>query len=548
MINKKEFDLLLQVIFQIENKIVEVKILNQFDKAKEYENSLGVIRLKAKDIVLDNENTSNGFDELSLEVLRLLILLDSDIDYYLLKFNNIIESASDNKIDAEALKRIKQLWESLEKDIKFWNKEEHNPIEEIEYNKHIGKITLDIIVFQLQTEGVLDFNKVFKYCKKEFLQNAIKEVLFEGASDEFKDEIRRRRLLNLAKNMVEKDLYDYKLWNEVLIIKNIRARDDHIEMIGNFQEKEKTHIVNTKFKNAFSSGEDISEKRNDLELLYEESIFKELKNWFSRIRENARQNKMAITWKTTRGPAFKIESVDGDIKFAAENINKVLVEKAKKLTIATNGVAKYNFEKGSSWENLEEIIFLDGKNIASVNLSPDKTYNCIGNDSFIGCTKLKNISFGNIEMIGERAFKNCTSLSEITFSENLRNIGEDAFCDCYNLTRVIFLGNLQLYILDRPQNIINCFKGTKLEEIIYKDIDDAFNFAIIDCPFLKRILISNLSNISIPFKTCKYRLGRQEGIVSFVGEKSLNLWKKKNSTIRFFELTEEDKKKYNIND
>ena len=203
MINKKEFDLLLQVIFQIENKIVEVKILNQFDKAKEYEKSLGVIRLKAKDIVLDNENTSNGFDELSLEVLRLLILLDSDIDYYLLKFNNIIESTSDNKIDAEALKRIKQLWESLEKDIKFWNKEEHNPIEEIEYNKHIGKITLDIIVFQLQTEGVLDFNKVFKYCKKEFLQNAIKEVLFEGASDEFKDEIRRRRLLNLAKNMVD---------------------------------------------------------------------------------------------------------------------------------------------------------------------------------------------------------------------------------------------------------------------------------------------------------------------------------------------------------
>ena len=90
MINKKEFDLLLQVIFQIENKIVEVKILNQFDKAKEYEKSLGVIRLKAKDIVLDNENTSNGFDELSLEVLRLLILLDSDIDYYLLKFNNIL--------------------------------------------------------------------------------------------------------------------------------------------------------------------------------------------------------------------------------------------------------------------------------------------------------------------------------------------------------------------------------------------------------------------------------------------------------------------------
>ncbi len=547
MINKKEFEKLLQVIFQIENKIVEVKILNQFDKAKEYENKLEIIRLKAKDIVLDNENKSNGFDELSLDVLRLLILLDSDIDYYILKTNNIIESANDNKIDAEALKKIKQLWESLEKDIKFWNKEEHNPIEEIEYNKHIGKITLEIIAFQLQTEGVLDFNKVFKYCKKEFLQNAIKEILFEGASEEFKDEIRRSRLLNLAKSMNEKDLYDYKLWKEVLIIINVRARDDHIEMIGNFQEKEKNNIVNIKYKNTFASSEDISIKEYNLEPLYEESIFKELKKWFSRISENARQNRMAFTWKTIKGPSFKIESVDGDTKFAIQNIDKAIVQNAKKLTIATNGVSKYNFGKDSKWENLEEITFLEGKNTASINLSPDKTYSCIGNDSFVECTKLKKILFGNIEMIGERAFKNCTSLSDITFNSNLKNIGEDAFCDCYNLTRVKFLGNLQLYILDRPQNIINCFKGTKLEEIIYKDIDDAFNFAIIDCPFLKRILISSLSNISIPFKICKYRLGRQEGIVSFVGEKSLNLWKKKNSTIRFFELTEEDKKKYNIN-
>jgi len=88
---------------------------------------------------------------------------------------------------------------------------------------------------------------------------------------------------------------------------------------------------------------------------------------------------------------------------------------------------------------------------------------------------------------------------------------------------------------------------TSLEEIIFSDIESAFNFAITDCPHLKRILISNISNISIPFKVCKYRLGRQEGIVSFVGEKSLNLWKKRNSTVRFFELTEEDKKKYNVN-
>ena len=32
MINKKEFDLLLQEIFRIENKIVEIKVLKKFEK------------------------------------------------------------------------------------------------------------------------------------------------------------------------------------------------------------------------------------------------------------------------------------------------------------------------------------------------------------------------------------------------------------------------------------------------------------------------------------------------------------------------------------
>ena len=56
MINKKEFDLLLKEVFQIENKIEEMKILNHFDKASEYNNKLEEIKNKAKNIDLDNEN------------------------------------------------------------------------------------------------------------------------------------------------------------------------------------------------------------------------------------------------------------------------------------------------------------------------------------------------------------------------------------------------------------------------------------------------------------------------------------------------------------
>ena len=545
MINKKEFNLLLQEIFQIENKIQEVKIINQFDKANEYEVALELIRLKARDIKLDDEDKSNGFDELSLKVLSKLILLDSDIDYYLLKASNIIEVNIEDIIDPKEIEKIKKSWVCLEKDIEIWKKSNHNPIEEIEYNKHLGKITLNNIVYQLQVEGILDFSKVWKYCKREYLANAVKETLFEGAKEEFHDGIRRRRLINLAKNLSEKDIYDYKLWKQVLMIKKVRARDDHIEMIGSIQNKDDRKYDIEEKKNLNKIKTDTDEQ--DLELYYEDSILKSIKKWFSSINESANQRKMEFTWASDKGPAFKIEFQDGYEKYAKENLYKETIENAQKLIIATDGISKYNIEKDSNWKKLEEIEILENPNSSGVSLSPDKTYNFIGKESFLDCKNLKRISFGKIQMIGEKAFKNCTSLTEITFSKNIINVGKDAFLDCKNLRKATFLGDLELYILDRPQNILNCFKGTNLEEIIFANIDSAFNFAITDCPHLKKILVSNISNISIPFKVCKYRFGRQEGIVSFVGEKSLNLWKKRNSNIRFFELTEDDKKKYNIN-
>jgi len=546
MISKNKFDLLLQEISQIENKIIELKVLNKFDKANEYECSLEAIKAKATNIVLeDNENQTENFDELSLEVLSELILLSSNIDYYFLKINNIIESATDNKIDEKALAKVKKLWIALEEYKKAWNESTHNPIEEIEYNKQIGKMTLEIIIYQLQIEAIIDLPKIFNHCKKEFLVTAIKELLFEGARDEIRDEIRRRRLIELAKNISEVDLYDYKLWQQVLMIKEVRSRDDHIEIIGNINEKDNRKYV-IEDKKQLSKNNINLEDNQELELFYDESIFNIIKKWISNFNENSKQRKMEFTWTTTKGPAFKIEFCDDTIKYSKEYLDKKTIENIKKLTIASKGVAKYNFEKDYNWDNLEALEFLEKKDTSSVNLSPDKTYNCIGNDTFSNCKKLKDIKFGKIEMIGERAFKNCTNLSTITFSESLMNIGDDAFIGCKNLKKVIFQGELSLYILERPQNIINCFRNTNLEEIVFYNLKNAFNFAIVDCPHLKNIYVSNISGIQIPFKICKYRLGRQEGIVSFIGEKSLNLWKKRNSNIRFFELTDEDKRKYNL--
>lgn len=546
MINKKEFDLLLEEIFQIENKIEEMKILNQFDEASKYNDELEAIKEKAKNIVIDNENSSEGFDDISLDVLLDLIKLNSEVDYYVLKANNIIASVSENKIDAEALKKIKKLWETLDADIKTWNQEAHNPLKEIEHNKQIGKITLDIILYKLQIEAVIDFTEIFKYCKKDFLINAIKEVLYEGAKEEQEDNIKRNLLINWAKKISERELYNYKLWQQILMIKNIRSRDDHIEIIGNILEKDDRKYVIDE-QNVKKEKQLISEDEQDLEMYYDSgSIVESIKNYFKLIKEKTLQNKMMLNWKTSNGPAFKSKLVDESTRYSKDYLDKHTIENVKKLIIATDGVAKYHFEKNAKFNELEEIEFLTEKARACVSLSPDKTYKCIGNDTFENCEKLQNLNLGKIEMIGERAFKDCKNLSNIIFTPSLKHIGENAFMNCENITRVEFLGELNLFVLDRPQNVLNCFKGTNLEEIIFPNIDFAFNFAITDCPSLKRILISNIPGIQIPFKVCKYRLGREEGIVAFIGEKSLNLWKRKNNSIRFFELTNEDIKKYNI--
>lgn len=545
MINKNEFDLLLQEISQIENKLVEIKLLEKFEKASEYENTLKDIKEEAKKIELDKTNSSDGFDDLALKIFSRLIYLDSEIDYFVLKSEGIIEGVNENKIDAETLEKTKKLIDELEKHIDNFNKSNHNPIEEIENEKFIAKQCLEIILLKLQAEGVIDFSKIFKYCKKDFLVTVIKEIFVEGAKEEFRDEIKKHRLIEYTKNMTSKDLFDYKIWQQILIIRNINSRDDHIEILNQKENDFKNENQKDNKKEAISDEKNLNNSETqEMDIFYEESLIKAIKTWFEKIKESTNQKKLAITWLTSKGPAFKAELDEYTTKYSSDRIDKDTIEKTKKLTIASNGVGRYNFEKNSKWKELKELEFIDKKNSSNFKLSPDKTYNCIGSDSFSDCQKLEKIELGNIEMIGERAFKNCTSISEITFPKSIINVGEDAFCDCTNLKKAVFLGNLQIYILGRPQNIINYFKNTNLEELVFVNVESAFDFAITDCPHLKSIIISSIPELKIPFKVCKYRFGRREGIVSFVGEKSLSLWKKRNRGVRFFELTEEEKQKY----
>lgn len=57
---------------------------------------------------------------------------------------------------------------------------------------------------------------------------------------------------------------------------------------------------------------------------------------------------------------------------------------------------------------------------------------------------LESVTFsGNIVMVGESAFENCTSLKKVTFTSALKEVKDYAFTGCAALTTVCFIGTLE---------------------------------------------------------------------------------------------------------
>lgn len=61
----------------------------------------------------------------------------------------------------------------------------------------------------------------------------------------------------------------------------------------------------------------------------------------------------------------------------------------------------------------------------------------IGVGAFMGCSKLEDISFGNVVSIGESSFLDCTSLTKVVIPATVKSIGKDAFAGCISLKQVV---------------------------------------------------------------------------------------------------------------
>ena len=131
----------------------------------------------------------------------------------------------------------------------------------------------------------------------------------------------------------------------------------------------------------------------------------------------------------------------------------------------------------------------------------------IGDRAFRDCTNLTNVTIPNsVTSIGQEAFGGCYSLTNVAIPKSVTSIGRDAFYGCTGLTSVL-IGNSVTSIAD------GTFEGTGLKSVtIPESVTSIGRHAFYGCTGLTCVLIGNrvtsigegtlegtsLTNITIP--------------------------------------------------
>ena len=97
---------------------------------------------------------------------------------------------------------------------------------------------------------------------------------------------------------------------------------------------------------------------------------------------------------------------------------------------------------------------IEGKSVTSIgqeaftnctsltNITIPDSVTSIGGLAFKACSSLTSVTIGNsVTSIRNGAFARCTSLTSITIPDSVTSIGDQAFWDCSSLTAVTFLGD-----------------------------------------------------------------------------------------------------------
>lgn len=202
------------------------------------------------------------------------------------------------------------------------------------------------------------------------------------------------------------------------------------------------------------------------------------------------------------------EIIQGNLKYTVNNYT--VNDDGESVTVS--GTSESTSEKPTQL-NIESSISSNGKNY---------TVTEIGNWAFKEWNTLTEVTLPNtVEIIGFQAFFNCSNLTKVIIPEGVRKIGQNAFNGCSQLTSITipstienmntaFSGNTALSHVTLTNGISNissmAFKGCtglteiKVPESVGQIGPNAFN----GCTNLKRVLLEkNIKTINVnAFKDC----------------------------------------------
>lgn len=151
--------------------------------------------------------------------------------------------------------------------------------------------------------------------------------------------------------------------------------------------------------------------------------------------------------------------------------------------VNSTDVVEFDVNYYSGTASYGENLFFNNQNLVSIELGNGITY--VGTQMCAGCTSLQELKVGSsVINFFDWAFRNCTSLSSIDFTEatSLLAIGQQVFQNCTSLTTIDFPDTLNNI---KPQAFRNC---TSLTSISFGgDIVKMFDYVFSGCTSLNRI-------------------------------------------------------------
>ena len=148
-------------------------------------------------------------------------------------------------------------------------------------------------------------------------------------------------------------------------------------------------------------------------------------------------------------------------------------------------------------ESIGEFAFSDCRSLTNITIPNSVT--SIGVDAFYYCTSLTNITIPNsVTSIGGKAFLFCRSLTSITIPDSVTSIGYNAFFNCESLTSINVDSNNEkymsdngvLYTKDKKTLIQYPSKKEGTEYLILQGVESIGESAFNEC--------TGLTNITIP--------------------------------------------------